>query len=60
MSRKEIAMNLQEKIYDCRKKAGLSQEALAEKMDYFELAETSDYERVFAECMRFPVAGNVK
>ncbi len=32
MSRKEIAMNLQEKIYDCRKKAGLSQEALAEKI----------------------------
>ena len=25
-------MNLQEKIYDCRKKAGLSQEALAEKI----------------------------
>ncbi len=30
-------------------------EALAEKIDYFELAETEDYERVFAECMRFPV-----
>ena len=25
-------MNLSQKIYDCRKKAGLSQEALAEKL----------------------------
>ena len=30
-------------------------EQLAEKIGYFELAETDDYERVFAECMRFPV-----
>lgn len=30
-------------------------EALAEHIDYFELAETEDYDRVFAECMRFPV-----
>lgn len=30
-------------------------ERLAEKIDYFELAETKDYERVFAEAMRFPV-----
>lgn len=30
-------------------------EQLAEKIRYFELAETDDYERVFAECMRFPV-----
>lgn len=30
-------------------------EQLAEKIGYFELAETEDYERMFAECMRFPV-----
>lgn len=30
-------------------------EQLAERIGYFELAETDDYERVFAECMRFPV-----
>jgi len=30
-------------------------EQLAENIRYFELAETSDYERVFAEAMRFPV-----
>ena len=28
---------------------------LASKIDYFELAESEDYERIFAECMRFPV-----
>ena len=38
------------------KQARRDMEALAEKIDYFELAETNDYERVFAECMRFPVA----
>lgn len=36
-------------------KARKDMEALAAKISYFELAETSDYERVFAECMRFPV-----
>lgn len=30
-------------------------ENLASKIDYFELAESEDYERIFAECMRFPV-----
>ena len=35
------------------KQARREMEALAEKIDYFELAETTDYERVFAECMRF-------
>lgn len=29
-------------------------EQLAEEIGYFELAETDDYERMFAECMRFP------
>ena len=38
------------------KQARRDMETLAEKIDYFELAETNDYERVFAECMRFPVA----
>ncbi len=37
------------------KKARSEMEELARKIDYFELAETEDYERVFAECMRFPV-----
>ncbi len=31
-------------------------EQLAERIEYFELAETDDYERVFAEAMRFPVS----
>lgn len=30
-------------------------EQLAEEIEYFELAETEDYEHMFAECMRFPV-----
>ena len=30
-------------------------EILAAEIEYFELAETTDYERMFAECMRFPV-----
>ena len=29
-------------------------EALAKKMEYMELAETENYERVFSECMIFP------
>ena len=29
-------------------------EALAEKMEYLELAQTDGYERIFAECMIFP------
>lgn len=37
------------------KQARKEMEALAEKIGYFELAETEDYERVFAACMRFPV-----
>lgn len=35
------------------KQARAEMEQLAEKIGYFELAETKDYERVFAECMRF-------
>lgn len=37
------------------RKAKKDMEKLAEKIGYFELAETKDYERMFAECMRFPV-----
>ncbi|MBR5268343.1 MAG: DUF4445 domain-containing protein [Lachnospiraceae bacterium] len=37
------------------KKVRQEMELLAEKIEYFELAETTDYERVFAESMRFPV-----
>lgn len=29
-------------------------EELAEKMEYMELAETENYERIFTECMIFP------
>ena len=42
------------------KQARREMEALAEKIDYFELAETTDYERVFAECMRFPAARDTR
>lgn len=42
------------------KQARLDMEALAENIDYFELAETNDYERVFAECMRFPVVRDAR
>jgi len=37
------------------KKERAAMELLAKKIDYFELAESDDYERIFAECMRFPV-----
>ncbi len=36
------------------RKAREEVEALAEKMEYLELAQTDGYERIFAECMIFP------
>jgi uncharacterized 2Fe-2S/4Fe-4S cluster protein (DUF4445 family) len=38
------------------KRARAEMEALAERMEYLELAETENYERIFAECMIFPEA----
>ena len=36
------------------RKAREEVEALSEKMEYLELAQTDGYERIFAECMIFP------